>query len=65
MSSYKYRYEGPVMVFDRLVQETYVGETIAPTPSKARSNLIFRWKKQNNRSAGSKVTLPGRVTCIG
>lgn len=61
----KYRYDGPVMEFDRLVVSNWKGETIAPSEQKARSNLAYQYKKTNNRIAGTKVTLPGKIMMVG
>lgn len=61
----RYSYVGPVCEFGKLVQERWSGETMAVSESKARSNLIFQWKKKNNRAAYSKVTLPGKVVMEG
>lgn len=61
---HKYKYEGPVMVFGICVMNKWKGETIAASESKARSNLAHQWKKQNNRVAGSRITLPGEIKMI-
>ena len=56
-----YIYRGPVMEFGKLVQEKYEAMTVAISPAKAKSNIIFQWKQKNGRLPGSKVTLPGKV----
>lgn len=61
----KYRYEGPVMEFDTCVQNNWRGETMAVSERKAKNNLIFQWKKKNNRIAGTKISLPGKVYMVG
>lgn len=61
---HKYVYEGPVMMFNTLVAERWKGETMAPSESKARSNLTYQFKTQNNRLAGSKYTLPGEIKMV-
>lgn len=61
----KYVYSGPVMEFDRCVQDEWTAETMSVSPGKARSNLAYRWKKQNNRMPDSKITLPGTVRKVG
>lgn len=61
----KYRYEGPVMEFDKCLQDNWKGETMATSESKARSNLSFRWKKQHNRISGARITLPGKMQLVG
>lgn len=60
----KYIYDGPVMLFDRCVADHWRGETMAPTKTKARSNLAFQAKKQMNLIAGTKVTLPGEIKMV-
>ena len=57
----KYIYEGPVMEFGRIIDNCWHGETMAISPSKAKSNLIFRFKKQHNKIAGAKIELSGEV----
>lgn len=60
----RYFYEGPVMEFDRCVQWKWSGETMAQSEKKARSNLVFQWKKKNNRVSGTRITLPGKLQKI-
>lgn len=57
----KYRYSGPVMQFDQIIDSHWTGETVAPTPGKAKSNLAFQFKMQNRRVAGARITLPGSL----
>lgn len=57
----RYLYDGPVMEFDRCVQRNWKGETMASSETKARSNLSYQWKKKNNRIAGVKITLLGKL----
>ena len=61
---HRYIYDGPVMAFDRCVTDHWKGETMAPSEQKARSNLTYQFKKQNNRIAGTRVTLPGKIKMI-
>lgn len=56
-----YVYDGPVLEFERVVQDRYRAETCAPSAKKAKSNLTYRWKKENNRVANCKITLPGKI----
>ena len=58
----RYSYNGPVAVFGQIVDRNWSGKTTAVSEAKARSNLIFQWKKTHNYNAGSKVTLPGPIT---
>ena len=60
----KYIYDGPVKEFDKLIAEHWKGETIAPSESKARSNLAYQFKKKNNKNPGTKIYLPGKITII-
>lgn len=57
----RYRYEGRVLEFDKCVSEKWIGETVAVSPEKARSNLAYRFKMQTGRNARSKIILPGKI----
>lgn len=57
----KYSYSGPVMEFDRLLVNNWMASTIAESESKARSNLAYQFKKKHNRSANSRIFLPGKI----
>ena len=56
-----YTYIGPVYEFDTLVADRWCGETFAPSEAKARTNLAYQFKKQNNRTARAKIKLPGKL----
>lgn len=57
----KYSYEGPVMEFDRVIADSWSSSTFAPSEKKARSNLAYQFKKQYNKTPGTKISLPGKV----
>lgn len=57
----RYSYDGPVMEFDICVANSWKSSTYATSEKKARSNLVYQFKKQNNRFPSSKITLPGKV----
>ena len=61
----RYSYDGPVMEFNKIIANRWTGETCAASESKARSNLAYQFKKQFNRTASSKTTLPGKITRVG
>lgn len=56
-----YIYNGPVMEFDRLVASNWKASTYAVSEKKARSNLIYQFKKATNRVAATRITLPGKI----
>lgn len=58
----KWIYKGPVMVYITLASSYRVGETIADSKKKAKSNLAYQFKQIANRSAATRVTLPGVLT---
>lgn len=60
----KYTYDGPVMEFDNCIANRWRGSTMADSEGKARSNLAYQFKKQNNRNQGSKISLPGKLTLV-
>lgn len=57
----KYIYDGPVKEFDKLIAEHWKGETIAPTETKARSNLAYQYKRSHNKTPNSKIALTGKL----
>lgn len=59
-----YSYDGPVKVFDDIVSKNWRGKTVAVSEAKARSNLIFQWKRDHGKIAATKVTLPGKINQI-
>lgn len=61
---HKYVYEGPVVFFGKCVASNWKGETMAPSESKAKSNLSYQAKKQMNLIAGTNVKLPGEIKMI-
>ena len=61
---HKYIYDGPVMEFDRLIDNHWYGETCAPTEKKAKTNLAYQYKKETNRIAGTRITLPGELEMV-
>ena len=57
----QYKYDGPVMEFDRCVSNNWKGTTYAMSEQKARSNLAYQFKRQNNRVTASRISLPGKL----
>ena len=58
-SKHIYVYRGPVMLFDNCIEQSYTAETWAPSIAKARSNITYNYKKDNNYAPNAKITLPG------
>ena len=61
----QYSYEGPVMELDRCVMEKWSGTTRAVSEKKAKNNLAYQYKKSHNRTANTRVTLPGKLILEG
>lgn len=61
---HKYVYDGPVLMFERIVTERWKGETMAPSEKKARSNLTYQFKSQNDMLPGSRFILPGEIKMV-
>ena len=57
----RYSYDGPVMEFDRCVSNRWKGETVAPSEKKAKSNLLYQWKKEKGRVPTCKIELVGKI----
>lgn len=60
----KYIYDGPVKEFDDIVSNHWHGETVATSEKKAKSNLIYQFKKHSGRIAATKISLPGTIKKI-
>lgn len=60
----RYEYFGPVLLFEKCIQKHWNGCTYAVSEKKAKSNLIYQFKKQNGYSASTKISLPGKLTMI-
>ena len=60
----QYTYDGPVMEFDICIANRWQGSTFAVSKKKARSNLAYQFKKNNNRIPGSRISLPGKVRTV-
>ena len=56
-----YSYDGPVMMFDKIIDDNWKASTYASTPQKAKSNLLYRFKKEHNFVPNVKITLPKEV----
>ena len=57
----EYRYDGPVMRFEDCVQHRWKASTYATSEAKAKSNLAYRYKKENGLMPNTKITLPGKL----
>lgn len=53
----KFVYEGPVWLFDTILDYNWIGETWAPTEAKALSNLSYQYKSSHNFVPGTKIEL--------
>ena len=60
-----YTYDGPVMEFERCIANHWHASTYAVSEKKARSNLSFQYKKENNKAPSAKISLPGKITRVG
>ena len=60
-----YSYSGPVLEFDKIVTNSWHGETYAVSEAKARANLAFQFKRDSGRVPRTKITLPGKIISKG
>lgn len=61
---YKYEYLGPVYEFDTLINDNWFGQTCAISEKKAKSNLIYQYKKSHGKSADTKIKLTGKLNVV-
>lgn len=59
-----YLYDGPVTAFNRLIKNRWEASTYAVSDKKAKSNLSYKYKKENNLTADSKIELPGKIVMV-
>ena len=65
MIKYKYTYKGPVMKFNTLVATDYKMVTIAPSKQKAISQMTYRFKKDHNLAAHTRITIKEDLVKVG
>lgn len=59
-----YKYDGPVMSFERCIANRWSGTTVAQSEAKAKSNLAYQFKKANGLTPKTQIKLPGKITFI-
>lgn len=57
----QYSYDGVVKEFDTIISNRWRWSTYAASEKKARSNLIYCYKREHGKSPDSKITLPGKL----
>ncbi len=57
----QYYYDGPVLRFDDVILHSWKATTVAPSEAKAKSNLTYRFKKENGLTPSTKISLPGKL----
>ena len=60
----QYSNKGPVMEFDRCIANVWEGTTWAVSPSKARCNLAYQYKREHGKVARTRITLPGDIVLV-
>ena len=58
----RYIYNGPVLCFDKVVASNWKAETTAVSEEKARSNMIFQYKKIAGLAPYAKVKHKKKIT---
>lgn len=59
-----YIYEGPVMQFNKVIQDIYRNGTQAISEARALANLQFSYKRKKKMSSNAKIQLDGRYLRI-
>lgn len=61
-----YSYFGPVTSFGKIIKTSWPASTYAESESKARNNLMYRFKQENGFLPGAKkIELPGKIILVG
>lgn len=56
-----YSYDGPVLEFDKIIAARWQAQTYAVSEAKARSNLVYQFKKLSGRVPRTRIALPGKI----
>lgn len=62
---YEFYYDGPVTKFGICITNRWKGTTFAMSAKKAKSNLIYQFKKQYGYTSNTKIDIPGKVVAVG
>lgn len=57
-----YTYNDGVAMFGRIVEPNFSAETYAVSPERARSNILYQFKKANGYTTSANLTLTGKVS---
>lgn len=57
----KYKFTGAIFLFNSLVLNNWSAETMANTPKKAMSNLVYQAKKAMGYLSSTQLTLNGNL----
>lgn len=60
----RYSYNGPVLIFGKLMTDHWRSETMAKSKAKARNNFKYQYKVENNLLANTKIDMPGDIHII-
>lgn len=60
----EYSYSGPVEAFGRCIANNWKAKTTATSEGRARSNLIFRYKKEHGYAPTASIKLPGKIKVL-
>ena len=59
-----YRYEGAVLIFDRVVAHNYHAQTLASSAAKVRSNTAYQYRRKANIADHIPVKLTGEPVAL-
>lgn len=60
----RYAYVGPVLIFGKITNPKWSGETLAVSFDKAKSNLMYQYKKQTGRRKDAKIEFTGKIYVV-
>lgn len=60
----EYVYNGPVTEFNRCIANNWHSSTLAVSEKKARSNLIFQFKREYGKAPNAQISLPGKIKLV-
>lgn len=65
MEKQTFYFTGIVKYFDQIINTNYQACTRASSKEKAKNNICYRYKREHNLVANTKISLSGTIKILG